>query len=174
MRVLANLPHTAQGGNYGFGISFPAPTTVGSHQIRVVLENVPDGSAPVAEPATFHPEWYTLDPATPTDLVLTPWKVGDEHRITVEFTDPSHSEEGFRLSYDWTGRKWKWDCERGVGYWESGTFKEVVDLPAQPGTDRYRHTVTNLDHTTFYKFYVMTKENARFSDKLVGGVNSGE
>ncbi|MFB6394209.1 BTAD domain-containing putative transcriptional regulator [Polymorphospora lycopeni] len=172
--VQATLPHTGQGGNHGFSITFPAPATVGSHQLKVVVANVPNGTAPAAEGITFYPEWYVIKPTTPTGLVLTPWKVGDEHRITVEFTDPSDSEDGFRITYDWVGRKWKWNCKLKTGYWETGTFSESVDLPAQAGRERYSHTIRNLDHTTFYKFYVMTMENARFSEKLVGGINSGE
>ncbi|WP_255686248.1 hypothetical protein [Micromonospora okii] len=158
----ANLHHPAQGGPHGFDITVPAPTTAGNHRVNVTLVNVPDGTQPAAPySGILAILGWTNTPAAPTDLVLTPTH-GD---ITVAFTDPSTTEDGFSVTYDWIERKFD-----SYGHWTNVTESRTIHAPAAPGTGRYTLPVTGLRSNTFHRFYIRTKEAGLLSTTLTAGV----
>jgi hypothetical protein len=164
----AGLYHAGQGGHHGFDISVPGPSTAGEHRVQVALVNIPDGTQPEAPYSGLlsYPT-YTVLPAAPTDLVLTPSITDGRRKITLSFADNSLAESGFSVTYDWMSRR-----INGDGHWVTTTEARTIHLGPSSGTGRYTHTIDNLEGNTFYKFYIRTKENGYVSAELIGGVST--
>lgn len=161
----ANLWHAGRGAWSGFDITVPAPTSAGSHRIEVTLVNVPDGTQPAAPYSSILNilPWTNL-PATPTGLMLAANRGG----ITVGFTDPSWSEQGFSVTYDWMERVIDRD-----GHWVTTTEARTVELGASPGGGgRVEQYISGLKPTTFYRFYIRTREAGMVSPPLLGSIST--
>ncbi|GGM85368.1 hypothetical protein ACFFX1_05995 [Dactylosporangium sucinum] len=164
----ADRYHAGQAGNVGFDIVVPAPNAAGPHQVGLTLRNVPDGTLPEAPYSVILGilPWTNL-PATPRDLALTTTAVGGGNDITVEFTDPSLTEDGFTITYDWLVRK----VDR-EGRWVTTTEARTVHIGPHAGTGRVPHTVTGLPSATYVRFYVRTDEIGLQSPALTGGIGT--
>ncbi|GLY22811.1 hypothetical protein [Micromonospora sp. NBRC 101691] len=164
----AGLWHAGQGGNVGFDITVPAPSTVGTHQVLITLVNVPDGTQPAAPYSSLlNYLTYTVEATPPANLSLTPVVTNGQDAIVVGFTDLSTAEEGYQITYDWMARRMNDD-----GHWVLTPESRTVHVGPNPGTGWYSHTITGLVSNTFYRFYIRTKENGRMSTPTTGGVST--